>query len=160
MSFAIDKTSSNGYRCGCCSSSASEDTIWVDTLEQALEHVPKEFPTEGEHSVTTEVTITDGATGKVVASSMLDWPSGYSRGSGYAYTRWRLTLPNGETQEQIVSGTRRTGLEEDWPDGKEPILPLNLVTDKTWTQIHTELAEKQRAEAIRKAEAELARLRG
>jgi len=72
MAYSIEKTSSNGYRCGCCTSSASDDLIWVDTLEQALEHLPKSFPAESEYGGEIEVEIIDGSTGTVVASSVVD----------------------------------------------------------------------------------------
>lgn len=152
MAYKIDSTSYNGYRCSCCTSSGTDEK-WIDTLEEALDKLPKSFPVESEYGGEIEVEITDGATGKVVASSIVDWPPVYSRGTGYTYTRWRLNLPDAETQEQIITGRRDLA-----PESEEAPPPLNLVTDKTWAQILAELEQKAKARAIEKAEAELARL--
>jgi len=86
MAFIVQKKYFNGYRCDCCRSSW-ENTELVDTLEEALEHIPRENTGEGEHVVLQEVEVRDGATGDLEGWGMLQWPRA-GRGSYYTATRW------------------------------------------------------------------------
>ena len=86
MSFCITKTYSNGYRCKCCRSDVDSDPIWIDSWEEALTHVPTEFPVQNEFGGYIDITVVDGTTGRTVASSEVSWPPAYQRGYGYKYT--------------------------------------------------------------------------
>lgn len=153
MSFCIVKTHTNGYRCGCCRSDADNDPIWTDSWDEALTHLPTEFPVHNEFGGCIEVTITDGATGQTVAHSEVTWPPAYQRGDGYKYTKWDLYIQGGRCIEQIIKGVRSTGLVYN-PEDPPPLEEV-LVKGREWNEILDELSKKADQARIKKLEAEL-----
>lgn len=156
MAFQIKTTWFNGYRCSCCLSTYKSDR-WVQTLDEALLELPNEFPSEDDGG-DISITIKDGSTGEVVASSEVSFAPVWQRGDGYKYTMWTLYI-NGEAAPgrgtftcQIIEGVNvqpRHGKERD-------VAPLKLITDRTWSQLCDELAEGKRQRDIAAAKADKA----
>lgn len=153
MSFCIVRRHYTGYRCRCCFSSADAAPIWTDSWEEALTHLPTEFPVHNEFGGCIEITITDGTTGQTVAHSEVDWPPAYERGAGYAYTRWSLYIEGGRCIEQIIRGVRSTGLV--YEPKEPPPLDEVLVKKREWNEILDELSKKADQAKIKRLETEL-----
>jgi len=144
MSYVIEKTASNGYRCGCCKRTWT-DTAWEDDRDKALETVPLE-PVFGEGYELEEVEVKDGATGEVVAQGDLTTPPVWCRGAAYEYSHWHGW--RGEEHFDVLLG-----------GDKQPVI------DKTWEECWEEVRAKgearrrQKAEQkLKEAQAELAKL--
>lgn len=160
MAYCIESIWYNGYRCSCCRHD-SESTRWVNTLDEAIAELPREFPTESEHGGTISIRVRDGVTGNYVAESVVSWPPAYQRGDGYRFTRWDLRIDaENVSLTQIIEGTNsETKLRpEPHPveDGDLPPEGFKFVTDRTWSDICDALAEKKRQVDLAKAQAELA----
>lgn len=139
MAYQITKTTSNGYRCGCCQRDWT-DSEWVDTLEEALEKVPIALVDGEPHQFNgdlevTRVEVVDGSTGEQVAWASTTWSVGYGRYSGYDYTRWAGFRPDSGSFEVVYSGR-------------------NLI-DKTWDEVTDELKGKHHEAERKKAERDL-----
>lgn len=155
MAYLIETTDSNGYRCSCCGRSNTRSYL-VDTLEEALQKLPTEFPTEGEFGGRTRVTIKNGGTGKLVAESKVSFAPVWQRGDGYKFTGWSLFIDEEEVPsrgtyiDQIIHGCNRIKENDEEPE------PLQLIADRTWSQLCDELQEARRQKDIREAEAQMA----
>jgi len=151
MAYHIETTHSSGYRCTCCART-SKDSWWEDSLEEALSALPTTFPTEGDFGGIIGVVVKDGSTGQVIAKSEVSYAPVWQRGDGYKFTDWSLFIDEeaapgrGTLIHQIIKGTNRVS---DDPE------PLDLITDRSWSQLCDELQEAHRQKEIRKAEAAL-----
>lgn len=167
MAFCIETRTSNDYRCSCCQHT-HDDTEWVESAD-ALATLPGEFPVDTEWSSSVFVRVHDGSTGKIVAHSELTWPPGLQRGDPYLFTKWSLyideeTFPGrGKSVEQILQGRRfkrepQTTINIDTGEESiyDPEEKLVFITDRSWSDILDELAQKKRDQDIQKAEAEKA----
>lgn len=141
MSYSIDIRVSNGYRCSCCERSWDLDTLWVDSLEEALLYVPLDLadndkiPFNGDSEVV-EVTVIDGATGEREAWGITLWSSGYWKYSGYEFACWRGWRPDAGSFQQVYSGR-------------------NKIEGKTWDQVKTEMTQRRAKLELEKAESDL-----
>jgi hypothetical protein len=160
MAYEITTTWYNGYRCSCCEH-RSTHSHWADTTEEALEELPTEFPLQTGDGGYISVKVRDGSTGKCVAESEVSWPPAYQRGDGYKFT---IEGANSEPREE----TTMVDMDGNPVERPEPEPhKLKLITDRTWSNILSDLAEARRLRDIAKAEADkvdaekrLASLRG
>jgi hypothetical protein len=162
MAYRVETEWYNGYRCSCCTSRRT-DGWFVDTLEEALAELPTEFPVEDEGGLV-RVTVTDGATGKRVAESLVSFAPVWQRGDGYKFTGWSLYVDEeaapgrGTYVHQIIEGVNRRQdlhpmFDEDPPLEPEP---LKFITDRDWSALCDELAEARRQRDLREAKAAIA----
>jgi hypothetical protein len=125
----------------------------TDSRDEALAHLPTEFPVHNEDGGCIEIKIMDGSTGQVVASSKVTWPPAYQRGDGYKYTKWSLYVQGDRFVEQVIRGVRTSG-QHCSPTTPPPIEEVRVV-DRTWQEILDELSKKADRARIAKLEAEL-----
>lgn len=137
MSYVVEGTYHNGYRCLCCARDWEREPIWCDTLEEALTHLPVEPPL-GEFDPL-EVTIKDGQDGSTVAWGRLSWPQAVGRARVYHYSRWQGDRPDTGPFDMVVTA-----------GGAK-------VTDRTWDQVVDALTEEYAQEKLREAEANFAK---
>lgn len=83
MSYHVETETNNGYRCSCCRHTY-DHSYWVSDRDEALAAVP--LVHEGGGYEVESVTVTDGATGQVIAIGRLEWAGG--RGNRYQVDRW------------------------------------------------------------------------
>ena len=133
MSYLVETTRGNGYRCSCCSHETT-DSEWYDELEDALAELPTVIST-GDWEIT-EVEITDGSTQEIVAWGRATWSTGYERYSGYNYPRWHGNRPDTGEFDLVLDR-----------DGRE--------IDKTWAELLHELKEKKLQKDLEKAQSDL-----
>lgn len=155
MAYHIETVWHNGYRCSCCEHTYVSARL-EDTIDEAMEELPTEFPTEGSSGGRVRVTIKDGAAGKIVAESMVSFAPVWQRGDGYKFTGWSLYIDEeavpgqGTFIHQIIEGTNR--VPESYYGDPEPRAPLKFITDRSWSQLCDQLAEAKRQSEIRAAE--------
>lgn len=137
MAYSIVITKDNGYRCSCCRHEYTRSPIWVDTLEEALKHIPHtglperdDFDGGGPCSVD----VFDG-TGEKVAWGWHQFSTGFGRYSAYRYQKWAGFRPDCGSFTLVFEGT--------------------TPTSKTWEQVTAELAEEKRLADLKKAEQDL-----
>jgi len=135
MAYHLTKEHANDYRCGCCTYTWTTSK-WCNTLEEALEEVPVEWPGRGEWGELKGAAVIDGSTGEEVASVMAHWPVGYNRGTEYQYTRWYGYTPDTDFFDVVFD---RSGQR----------------IDQTWEEVTATLKEEKKERDKAKAEREL-----